>query len=63
MPSQDHTVPPGENIVLSEKDIASKLAEIKAKLTAGGTNADMKEWYTEYKSLTEELKNVRKAKA
>jgi hypothetical protein len=35
---------------------ASKLAGISGWLTAGGTNAQMKEWYEEYKILKEELK-------
>lgn len=36
-------------------DITSKLAYITGKLTAGGTNAEMKEWYDEHKKLNEEL--------
>lgn len=40
----------------SAQEIASKLAQISAQLTAGGTNAQMKEWYNEYKQLVEELK-------
>ncbi len=39
----------------SAQDIASKLAQISAKLTAGGKNAQMKEWYDEYKKLKAEL--------
>jgi len=44
----------------SPKDIASKLAQMSAQLTAGGSNAQMKEWYDEYKQLREE---AAKAKA
>jgi hypothetical protein len=40
----------------SAQEIASKLAQISAMLTTGGTNAQMKEWYDEYKQLVEELK-------
>jgi hypothetical protein len=40
----------------SAQDIASKLAQISAQLNAGGTNAQMKQWYDEYKQLVEELK-------
>jgi hypothetical protein len=40
----------------SAQDIASKLAQISAQLTAGGTNAKMKKWYDEYKQLVEELR-------
>jgi hypothetical protein len=40
----------------SAQEIESKLAEISAMLTTGGTNAQMKEWYDEYKQLVEELK-------
>ncbi|KAM3513137.1 hypothetical protein MY11210_003249 [Beauveria gryllotalpidicola] len=47
----------------SVKDIRSKLAHITGKLTAGGTNAQMKEWYDEYKILNEELKAVEAAEA
>lgn len=39
----------------SAQEIASKLAQISAQLNAGGTNAQMKEWYDEYKKLVEEL--------
>lgn len=39
----------------SAEDIASKLAQISARLTAGGKNAQMKEWYDEYKKLQAEL--------
>lgn len=40
----------------SAQEIASKLAQISAQLNAGGTNAQMKNWYDEYKQLVEELK-------
>jgi len=40
----------------SAQEIASKLAQISAQLIAGGTNAQMKEWYDEYKQLVKELK-------
>lgn len=43
----------------SAQEIASKLAQISAQLTMGGTNAQMKEWYTEYKKLNEELKEAK----
>ncbi|KAM3461724.1 hypothetical protein NHJ6243_004806 [Beauveria neobassiana] len=47
----------------SVKDIKSKLAEITGKLTAEGTNAQMKEWYQEYNKLNEELKAAEAAEA
>ncbi|UNI16353.1 hypothetical protein JDV02_002790 [Purpureocillium takamizusanense] len=47
----------------SMQDIASKLAYIKGQLTAGGTNAQMKEWYTEYKTLNKELEEAKAAKS
>lgn len=47
----------------SMQDIASKLAYIKGQLTAGGTNAQMKERYFEYKKLTAELDEAKAAKA
>ncbi|KGQ11681.1 hypothetical protein BBAD15_g2598 [Beauveria bassiana D1-5] len=47
----------------SVKDIKSKLAEITGKLTAGGTNAQMKEWYQEYNKLNAELKAAEAAEA
>jgi hypothetical protein len=40
----------------SAQEIESKLAEITAQLEAGGTNAQMKKWYDEYKLLVKELK-------
>jgi hypothetical protein len=40
----------------SAEEIASKLAEISALLTAGGTNVQMKKWYYEHQKLSEELK-------
>jgi hypothetical protein len=40
----------------SAQDIASKMAQISAQLTAGGTNAQMKDWYIEYQELVKELK-------
>lgn len=40
----------------SAEDIASKLAYVTGQLNARGTNAQMREWYTEYKKLKEELK-------
>jgi hypothetical protein len=40
----------------SAQEIASKVAQISAQLTVGGTNAQMKKWYNEYKKLLEELK-------
>jgi hypothetical protein len=40
----------------SAQEIASKLAQTSAWLNMGGTNAQMKEWYNEYKQLVEELK-------
>jgi hypothetical protein len=40
----------------SAEDIASKLAQISGKLIAGGTNAQMKDWYDEYKELVKECK-------
>lgn len=40
----------------SAQEVASKLAEITAKLEGGGTNGQMKEWYDEYKELVKELK-------
>ncbi|KAK1768119.1 hypothetical protein QBC33DRAFT_569161 [Phialemonium atrogriseum] len=42
--------------MLSAKEIASKKAQVFAQLTAGGTNAQMKEWYQEYKKLDDEFK-------
>lgn len=39
----------------SVEDIESKKAEMTAKLTAGGKNAEMMEWYAEYKRLDAEL--------
>lgn len=44
----------------SAQEIASKLAQISARLTAGGTNAQMKEWYDEYKKLDAELKAAKR---
>lgn len=46
----------------SIEDIASKKAQIEAKLTAGGKNAQMKEWYTEYKKLQAELQAAKAAR-
>jgi hypothetical protein len=43
----------------SAQEIASKLAQISAQLTMGGTNAQMKEWYEEYKKLDVELKTAK----
>ncbi|EFY87821.1 hypothetical protein MAC_06188 [Metarhizium acridum CQMa 102] len=43
----------------SAQDIASKLAYITGQLTAGGTNAQMKAWYDEYKKLNVELKEAK----
>lgn len=43
----------------SAEDIASKLAQASAQLTAGGTNAQMKKWYNEYKQLVEELRTAK----
>lgn len=43
----------------SAQDIASKLAHITGLLNAGGTNAQMKEWYEEYKKLRVELEQAR----
>lgn len=40
----------------SKQEIAARLAHISALLTAGGKNAQMKEWYYEYKRLDAELK-------
>lgn len=43
----------------SAQDIASKLAHITGLLNAGGTNAQMKEWYEEYKKLRVELEQAK----
>lgn len=43
----------------SAEDIASKLAHISGLLNAGGTNAQMKEWYEEYKKLNVELEQAK----
>lgn len=45
----------------SAADIASKLAHITGLLNAGGTNAQMKTWYDEYKKLNAELKAAKAA--
>ncbi|KAK8143938.1 hypothetical protein G3M48_006536 [Beauveria asiatica] len=45
----------------SEKDIASKQAQISAMLTAGGTNARMKELWLEYQKLDAERKAAKAA--
>ncbi|KAI1291673.1 hypothetical protein F5Y03DRAFT_376095 [Xylaria venustula] len=45
----------------SAKDIASKLAYVNGMLIAGGTNKQMREWWTEYKKLSEELKETKAA--
>lgn len=47
----------------SARDIASKTAEISAKLTAGGTNTQMREWYFEYKELRVELETAKAREA
>lgn len=47
----------------TKEEIAAKLAETTGKLTAGGTNAQMKEWYTEYKQLYQELKDAKAKEA
>ena len=43
----------------SAGDIAAKLAEISGLLNSGGTNAQMKEWYFEYKRLSTELEEAK----
>ncbi|KAK2591038.1 hypothetical protein QQS21_011270 [Conoideocrella luteorostrata] len=48
---------------VSAADIASKLAYITGQLHAGGTNAQMKEWYEEYKKLNVELQATKAAQA
>jgi hypothetical protein len=40
----------------STQEIASKLAHVIGQLNAGGTNAEMRKWYEEYKQLVEEDK-------
>lgn len=42
----------------SKADLESKLEEILTSLRKRGTNAEMKEWYTEYLKLKEELKEA-----
>ncbi|KAI0101557.1 hypothetical protein GGR51DRAFT_574945 [Nemania sp. FL0031] len=47
--------------MVSAQDIASQLAYMNGKLTEGGTNTQMREWWTEYKRLREELKEAKAA--
>lgn len=47
----------------SAQDIASRLAYITGLLSAGGTNAQMKGWYEEYKKLNVELKEAKALQA
>ena len=47
----------------SAQDIASKMAYISGRLTAGGRNKEMLEWLREYKKLKEELEEAKATEA
>lgn len=41
------------------EELAAQMAHLSGKMTAGSTNAQMKEWYMEYKRLERQFKASR----